>query len=561
MNRSGGTEARARICAVVPAYNHWRELPSILERLRAAGLTVYVIDDGSGTAAAAAIAALHDPAGGVEVHRLPVNQGKGAAVSHGFALAWDAGFSHAAQVDADGQHDLDALPDLLAASASRPEALISGHPIYDASIPRGRRIGRWVTHVWVWIETLSLQISDSMCGFRVYPLMAVRALLARAAVGTRMDFDTEIMVRLFRAGVPVAMVPVRVIYPPENTSNFRLLADNWLITRMHTRLMLEMPAWLLTRRIRDGNRGGDHAFARPPHWSGLGERGAWLGLWLSAWTARLLGRRGCLVLLAPVVLWFMLAGRAQRHASRQFLTRATGREPSTWMVYRHFMSFAARALDAFRAWTGRIPVAAVIVGDPALLAAMRANPAGAVMVVAHIGNVELARASLDSDLQERMTILVHTRHAVNYNRLLRTYRPDMARNLMQVTDIGPETAIALKERAEQGGWIVLAGDRTPVGGGGRTARVSFLGKDAAFALGPWIVASLLRCPVYLLSCMDTGNGTWRVDLEKFADAIVLPRADRDGALRGYAARYAARLEALAREAPLQWYNFFDFWAR
>ncbi len=232
-------------CAVVPSHNHWRALPQVVASLRAAGLPVFIIDDGSSEPAASAIAALHDPGNAIQVHRLPVNRGKGTAVIEGFQRAWTAGFTHALQVDADGQHDLAALPALLAASENHPEALVTGRPRYDDSIPTGRKIGRWVTHVWVWIETLSLQIPDSMCGFRVYPLAAVRSLLAEEDVGRRMDFDTDIMVRLFWRGTTIVAIPVRVIYPPDNSSNFDLWRDNLRISWMHTRLLVKMLRRLL----------------------------------------------------------------------------------------------------------------------------------------------------------------------------------------------------------------------------------------------------------------------------------------------------------------------------
>ena len=89
-------------------------------------------------------------------HSLDKNQGKGAAVHHGFAWAKNNGYSHVFQIDADGQHDLDVLSDFLDLCRKNPTALISGQPVYDDSIPLTRRIGRWFTHVWVWIETLSM---------------------------------------------------------------------------------------------------------------------------------------------------------------------------------------------------------------------------------------------------------------------------------------------------------------------------------------------------------------------------------------------------------------------
>lgn len=543
-------------CAIVPTFNHWKAIATVVGRLRQAQLPVLVIDDGSGEPAASAVAALHDPDNGVTVHRLPVNQGKGTAVTEGFRLAWERGFTHAVQVDADGQHDLDALDDLLAAAEERPDALITGLPRYDDSIPQGRKIGRWITHVWVWIETLSLQITDSMCGFRVYPLGPVRTLLASETVGRRMDFDTDIMVRLFWRGTPVEGVPVRVIYPPDNTSNFDLWRDNLRISWMHTRLvfqmLLRMPA-LLARRGR--------AFRQDPsHWAHLAERGAYWGLVFCARAYALLGRRGCLAVMAPIVGWFFIAGAEQRHASRLFLGRVFGRPATLVECYRHFLSFAARAVDTFAGWTGSIAHDAVGVATPETLKAAVADRRGGLWVVAHLGNVDLARAVLDDETRARLTVLVHTRHAANYNRLLREFRPGAAINLMEVSEIGPETAIALQERVDRGDWVVIAGDRTPVGSTGRTASVPFLGALAPFSLGPWILGALLRCPVHLLFCLKRDDG-WQLSLEPFAERIELPRAGRDAVLHDHAARYAARLEDYARQAPFQWYNFFDFWAQ
>ena len=229
-----------KLCAVIPTHNHFEALSPIVASLRGAALEVIVIDDASPEPAKSTIAALHAPHNGIEIIRLAINGGKGAAVTAGLYRARDRGFTHALQIDADGQHDLTALSKLISAAEAHPEALISARPIYDGSVPLGRKFGRWMTHVWVWIETLSTRITDSMCGFRVYPLEAALAVLDRESVGKRMDFDPEIMVRMFWRGTPVLQLPVRVIYPENNTSNFRMLRDNVLISWMHTRLVFEM---------------------------------------------------------------------------------------------------------------------------------------------------------------------------------------------------------------------------------------------------------------------------------------------------------------------------------
>jgi predicted LPLAT superfamily acyltransferase len=547
-----------RPCAVIPSRNHAAVLGDIVHRLRAAGLVVFIIDDASDAPARDTIAALHAPADGVVVFRFTENQGKGGAVAKGFELASAAGFSHAAQIDADGQHDLAALAPLLSLGKTHQDALILGAPVYDRTMPLGRRLGRWLTHLCVAAEILSLRIVDTMCGFRLYPLAPVMALLAAEPVGRRMEFDTEIVVRSIWRGVPVHRLPVRVTYPAGNTSNFAMLRDNWHMTRMHVRLLLRAPVHLPQRR-----RATFPADA-PHHWAGIAERGAYWGLRLLAAIYRVAGRCGCMAALLPIALYFHLTGSEQRRASRVFLRRAfvasgKGREPGWLDGLRHSLGFAAKAVDTFAAWVGGIDDAAVEVMDKAEVERVTASGRGIVLIVSHLGNAELSRATLDPATRDRITLLVHTRHAENYARLLRRFRPEASFNTLQVTEVTPATIMALKETVEQGGWVAIAGDRTPVHGGERTSRARFLDHDAAFPQGPYIIAHLLGCPVYLMFCLREG-GRHRVYFERFAERIELPRRDKEAALAAYAQRYARRLESYCLRDPLQWYNFFDFWA-
>jgi glycosyltransferase involved in cell wall biosynthesis len=229
-----------RLCAIIPSYRHAAKLPEISASLRTHGLSVLIVDDGNDGPIRGAIKALHAPGQGIEVMRLDVNGGKGAAMQAGFKAALERGFTHALQIDADGQHDLSNVAGFIAAAEQHPDALICGRALYDESVPKGRQYGRYITHFWVWVETCSFDIADSMCGFRLYPLAPVAELIKHGRrVGARMDFDTEIAVRLHWRGVPVINLPTRVIYPPDNTSNFDMLRDNVRISLMHTKLVLE----------------------------------------------------------------------------------------------------------------------------------------------------------------------------------------------------------------------------------------------------------------------------------------------------------------------------------
>jgi glycosyltransferase involved in cell wall biosynthesis len=204
------------------------------------GLPIYLVDDGSAAATAEELDRLAARLPRIRLVRRETNGGKGAAVMSGINAAFADGLTHALQVDADGQHALADIPDFLSAARATPESLICGVPEYDASIPKGRLYGRYATHIWVWIETLSFEIQDSMCGFRVYPLGAVHRLIKEVHLGTRMDFDIEVLVRLFWRGVRIVNRPTRVTYPEDGISHFRPLQDNLRISWLHTRLFFGM---------------------------------------------------------------------------------------------------------------------------------------------------------------------------------------------------------------------------------------------------------------------------------------------------------------------------------
>ncbi len=227
--------------AIIPTFRHVSRLPDIVARLGQFGLPIIIVDDGNEDHTARQIAALENSSSRVRIMRRPANGGKGAAVRDGLFAARASGWTHAIQVDADGQHDLDAIPNMLAMAAETPDAVICGVPVYDSTIPKSRKIGREITHFWVKLETLSNEISDSMCGLRIYPVQEAAAVLSREVIGQRMDFDTEILVHLNWRGLRIREAQVRVTYPEGNVSNFRMWSDNVRISLMHTRLVVQAP--------------------------------------------------------------------------------------------------------------------------------------------------------------------------------------------------------------------------------------------------------------------------------------------------------------------------------
>ncbi|WP_370551291.1 AMP-binding protein [Glaciimonas sp. PAMC28666] len=228
-------------CAVIPVFNHAHAIGSVVAAILSHRLPCILVDDGSSTDCAAVLDALamaHP--GQITLLRHAANLGKGGAVVTGVCHAAQTGYTHALQIDADGQHCTDDIPLFLAQAAARPEALIAGVPQYDDSVPKVRFYARYLTHVMVWINTLSLDIKDSMCGFRVYPLAPFVALVHRRTIGQHMDFDTDVIVRLYWEGMQIINFPTRVGYPSDGVSHFRMVLDNLLISRMHATLFVGM---------------------------------------------------------------------------------------------------------------------------------------------------------------------------------------------------------------------------------------------------------------------------------------------------------------------------------
>lgn len=550
-------------CLIVPVFNPGPALGRTLEALLRHHLPLFVQDDGSDETTRRNLAAQAAAHPLIRLSRWDLNRGKGAAVIEALRRAHAEGFSHGLQVDADGQHEADAVGPFLVLGEAHPDAVIAGVPRYEGPVPAARRYGRWFTHAWVWLETLSFDIGDSLCGFRLYPLEAAVNLSRRVALPQRMDFDTAIIVRLHWEGLPILNAPVRVIYPEDGVSHFHVLRDNLRLTRMHTRLvcgmLLRLPR-LLSRKIRP--RSGDR-----PHWSRIQERGTALGLRLALLTYRGFGARGLRFITEFIAAYFFLTGSDARRASHDYLQRlfehygplpGLPRRPRLRDQYRHVRAFAMSYVDRFLAWMDAGD-AEVHFPQEAAFRAQLASGQGALFLSAHLGNLDMLRGLGATQGLQGLNAVVYSEHVVRFQDLLKDINPAYAANLIHLPEVTLGTAMALEDKVSKGESLFLVGDRPPASENGRTVAVPFLGREAPFPIGPIFLAHLLQCPVYLFFCVQDGRG-YRVHMEPFADRVELPRQGRDQALKTLVARYAAAVEARCRETPFQWFNFYDFWA-
>lgn len=554
-----------KYCFVIPCYNHSNKIAHVLRQLEIYQLNCFIIDDGSDQDKAIQLENISQQFDWVTLKRLSMNQGKGVAVMTGMQLAHSQGYSYAIQIDADGQHNCQDIAKLIEQSLQHPNALISGQPIYDNSVPKHRLIARYITHFWVWVETLSFSIKDSMCGFRIYPLKPTMLVMTNKKIGRRMDFDTEIMVRLYWQECDVIFVPTKVVYPQDGISHFKAFKDNLLISWMHSKLffgMLPRAINLIKRHSKNHNH--------QQHWSQTKERHGLWGIKIILGLYRIFGRKIAKLIMLPVILYFWLTGTRQRKASHAYLTlikqnysRVALINKNKLTTFQHFYRFGESLLDKLASWQGDITINDLYYPNQSQFMELISKKQGIILLGSHLGDLEMCRAIANLSHDVTINALVFTRHAERFNQILATVNPQSTINLIQVDTLGADTAILLKQKLENGEWIAIMGDRTSTSYHQRTEEdaviwANFLGQPAPFPKGPFILSSLLAAPIYLIWGLKP-NGRYQFYFELFYDRLTLPRKHRQQALDNAVQRYAERLEYYCLISPLDWFNFYDFW--
>jgi len=306
------------------------------------------------------------------------------------------------------------------------------------------------------------------------------------------------------------------------------------------------------------------ATPRSQHWAQINEFSFVAGMRLLFWLCRIVGRWPVRLVLYPVLLWYFVSKPAARAASSDYLRRVAAHgdgfnvDVSRLTVFGHFAAFAESILDKLLLWSGLFETDSVKHQGQSLIAAEIAKKRGGLLICCHLGNLDLCRVLSKQMPGFKMTVLLHTKHAQRFNRLLAQLNPDSQLNIMQVTELSAATAVLLSKKVAQGEFVAIAGDRIPVTSKPRVALAKFLGAPAPFPVGPYILANLIQCPVYLLFTLRRGR-TSEIHFELFRESIHLPGKERERVLADLVAQYAARLEQYCRRAPLQWFNFYQFW--
>jgi predicted LPLAT superfamily acyltransferase len=640
-------------CVVIPVFNHAKTVGDVVRRSFAFASVVLVCDDGStdgsGEAARAA---------GAVVLTLPQNQGKGAALVALFDEAIRRGHRYAICIDADGQHQPEDLPKLVAAAAAEPGALVVGaRDLAAAGAPGRSQFGRRFSNFWVWFET-GVRVDDSQSGYRAYPLPVTRRLVGWRR---RYDFEVEILLRAGWAGVPLRSTPIEVIYPKDRVTHFKPFLDNTRISVLNTLtclwLFLPLPLAPLVRDVpsRPGLSllairrwfwlGSPGPFARvmaaalgavpgllglsalrtavalaasaaaglgllpaalaavafmalalrgqsdaaagaiiggtalafgsfealwrrralrlaqasegPRGWTGKAVAGVF-GHWWFFQMSRLLGTRAVYAFLYPVVLFYTFSARAARAASLDYQARlfgpAKGPLDRFGRAYRHFLAFARTMVDkALLATRGAKLFTSRHDGLEHLKAAAAAGK-GAILLTAHLGNWDVAGELLDGRVNVPLALVAYK----GEEERLAKYLARASGPKPRIIAVGDSDLASLDilHALRDGSFIAIQGDR-PVDP--RVVRVPFLGADAPFPVGPFVVAAVSHAPLISTFNMQVGRTAYHFIADPPRSYAFDRSRDKSEQLREWVAEYAQRLERLVREHPYQWFNFYDFW--
>lgn len=298
------------------------------------------------------------------------------------------------------------------------------------------------------------------------------------------------------------------------------------------------------------------------HWADRGEKtsvwGVKLLLSAYAWGGKFL----FLPLLAPVILFFYCSSAESRQGITTYLQNmhdANSSLPAAtrWNGFKVFWAFGQTVLDKFSVWQGNIARHDVTVHNYDAIESLTKNGRGALLLMSHLGNFEICRALSRDNKTAKLTVLLHTKHAQQFNAILKEVSQDSSVELLQVSEVDAAMAIVLAERIGRGELIAIAADRVPVAGVS-VFEMPFFNKMAPFPKGPFILSAILASPVLAINCVQESDG-YHIYFKKLYEGGAVPRSQRNQFLHDLAAKYVDNLQERVSKAPFQWFNFFDFW--
>ena len=266
------------------------------------------------------------------------------------------------------------------------------------------------------------------------------------------------------------------------------------------------------------------------------------------------------------MIYFYLTGSVARSSIHQYLANLSQHKSNVVLTkaqlfrqgFRVFYYFGLAIVDKFDAWLGKVNIEDIDIVNKQDYQALLDAP-GAIIFSAHLGNMEVCRAIFSSGEQKRkLNVITYNEHTPSFNNFLKKVNKDAAINFIHINNFGPADSIQLKQKIEEGEAIVIFADRTSVNNPDSVYNVPFLGEEAPFAKGPFALAAIMECPVFLMFCIKEQN-RYKAYVEEFAQPKKVKRKERNEYFTGLAVKYAQRLEYYCQKSPYQWFNFFNFW--
>ena len=296
-------------------------------------------------------------------------------------------------------------------------------------------------------------------------------------------------------------------------------------------------------------------------WRSIPEAGTVFGIRLLVLLARTFGRRIAGWFLYLVALYYAIVRGLARRSSRDYLRRV-GERAGFAGVVRHIHTFAQVSLDSLFFLTGKWGGFCFEQRNHDLLVEAGKTGRGVLLLGAHLGSFDVMRCRA-KEFNVPINVVVDFSNAERINSVARSLAPDIETRVISLADDSLGAMLAMRAAIERGEFVAILGDRRPAAtlGPARLIHTPFLGGDAAFPAGPWLLAHSLRCPVYFVAGVYTRPNRYALHLERIADEVRLDRKERAAAIERYARTYASKLETFTRSAPLNWFNFFDFWSK
>ena len=304
-------------------------------------------------------------------------------------------------------------------------------------------------------------------------------------------------------------------------------------------------------------------------WALQKEKGSLLGMHCVVWIFKILGANICKIFVSPILLYYFCISPKSKAALDNYLTRLKQNQ----ITYPHssfrsaklriFFNFAYAIIDRFSVWTGQYNFDKIHRFGFEDVEYLWQENKGAVILLAHLGNFEMARAAKQNHYSAaKYNIIVHTRNAQKITQIMQNINANYSAEFIAVEDLQLGTLMRLKDKLDQGEFIVIAADRISPSQmtdySNNTVTAQFLGKSAQFPIGPYLLASFLECPVLSIFCLKDDD-IYKVFFHKITDRIHYQRKERMQVCANHAQIFANLLAHYVRKYPLQWYNFYPFW--